>query len=284
MKINGVEIETLTNNSNFNNLIEKNYTSIDSYTINQNNNSISGFIVLNRDEKIPTKKEIMDYFFEKTNNKHMLNRLLLAKILNVPIYLISIEDNFNKCQILELELNKSYNDFQINYFNNKEMVNFEELHELFQNLRNEKRTKPKPLSHISTSDLISKFNQVGINLGGNLDGFFIDKINKKFDLIEFTKIGAKKPDINGKYTLNYNFNKFMSEDFGRWHALETLRNTIEKKYPVHLDVIVWSFSNSYMKIIKDVKFLGNREPSLKGIFKEEFLYKDTSTSTNKIKP
>ena len=154
MKINEVEIETLTNNSNLNNLIEKNYTSIDSYTINQNNNSISGFIVLNRDEKIPTEKEIMNYFSEKTNNKHMLNRLFLANTLNVPLYLISIENNFNKCQILELKLNKSSNDFQINYFNNKEIVNFEELHEIFQNLRNEKRTKPKPLSHISTSDLI----------------------------------------------------------------------------------------------------------------------------------
>jgi hypothetical protein len=38
-----------------------------------------------------------------------------------------------------------------------------------------------------------------------------------------------------------------------------------------------------MKIIKDVKFLGNREPSLKATFKEEFLYQDTSISTNKIK-
>ena len=111
MKINEVEIETLTNNSNLNNLIEKNYTSIDSYTINQNNNSISGFIVLNRDEKIPTEKEIMNYFSEKTNNKHMLNRLFLANTLNVPLYLISIENNFNKCQILELKLNKSSNDF-----------------------------------------------------------------------------------------------------------------------------------------------------------------------------
>lgn len=57
MKINEVEIETITNNLNLNNLNKKYYTSIDSYTINQTNNFISCFIVLNREEKIPTEKE-----------------------------------------------------------------------------------------------------------------------------------------------------------------------------------------------------------------------------------
>ena len=74
----------------------------------------------------------------------------------------------------------------------------------------------------------------------------------------------------------------MNKDFGRWHAIETLRQSIEKKAPVVLDVIVWSFGNSYMKIIKDVKFSGNRNSSLKGYFKEEILFENTLL--NKFKP
>lgn len=284
MRINEVEIEKITDNSNLNNLNEKNYTSIDSYTINQNNNSISGFIVLNRDEKIPSKSEIGDYFSNQENKQHMLNRIFLAKTLKVPIYLISIENNFNKCQVLEFNLDNNRTNFSIDYLNEKEFINFEELYFIFQTLRNEKRTKPKPLSHISPLDLISKFNSSGISLGGNLDGFFIDRINKKFHLIEFSKIGAKKTDINGQYTLNYNPDKFMREDFGRWYALDTLRNTIEKKHSIQLDIIVWSFGNSYMKIIKDVKFLGDRSPSLKCVFKEEVLYQNTNLQINKFKP
>ena len=229
MKINELEIEFTTNNLNLNNLKEKNYTSIDSYTINQKDNSISSFIMLNRNEKIPTETEVLNYFNLENNKEHMLNRLFLAKTLNVPLYLISIEDNFNKCQILELNLENNNFDFEINYYKNEKILNLDNLYEFFQRLRNEQRTKIKPLSHILNSDLISKFNQIGINLGGNLDGFFIDRINKFFHVIEFSKIGAKQFDINGTYTLTYNFNKFMNKDFGRWHAIETLRQSIEKK-------------------------------------------------------
>lgn len=282
MKINELEIEFTTNNLNLNNLKEKNYTSIDSYTINQKDNSISSFIMLNRNEKIPTETEVLNYFNLENNKEHMLNRLFLAKTLNVPLYLISIEDNFNKCQILELNLENNNFDFEINYYKNEKILNLDNLYEFFQRLRNEQRTKIKPLSHILNSDLISKFNQIGINLGGNLDGFFIDRINKFFHVIEFSKIGAKQIDINGTDTLTYNFNKFMNKDFGRWHAIETLRQSIEKKAPVVLDVIVWSFGNSYMKIIKDVKFSGNRNYSLKGYFKEEILFENTLL--NKFKP
>lgn len=284
MKINEVEIQNITSNSFLNHLEEKNYTSIDSYTIDQSNNSISGLIVLNRELNIPTNEDVIQYFSINSNKKHLIDRLSLAYTLKIPLYLISIDDNFQNCQILEFNLSKNNVNNKIDVvFScvNNRLLNLFELHDFLQSLRNEKRSKLKPLTHIPGSDLISKLNQIGISLGGNLDGFYLDKENKSFKLIEFTKIGAKKPDNDGYFTANYNFNKYIDEDFGRWHALETLRLSIEKKYPTSLDIIVWSYSTPFLKIIKDVKFTGDRNKFLVGTFKEEVLFENRKANNNK---
>lgn len=269
------EINEITENSNLNNLSEINYTTIDSYTIDINNKKITAFIILNQERKNPEIIDIVDYFNIIENKYHLENRFKLAKILSVPIYLISFDKDFiftismlfldNKKLMVE-QKKMSLNDVDI----------------FFKELRGERnKVKEKKIKHLNSNDTISILMNNGINIGGNLDGFFIDAQEKKIKLIELSKRGVKNIDYNGNQTKNYSPNIFMKEDFQRWYSLNLLKNEIKKRNNCELDIIVWSAHNHYIKFFHNCSFEG--ENSIKLDFKyEKEIFLDKKIS-NKIK-
>lgn len=280
MNLYEVEVNFLTNNKHLNKLEEKNYTAIDSFTINQYDNSITGLVMLNRDEYLPESSEVHAYLSIDFNKEHMKNRVDLAHILNVPLYIISTTETLQDNQILKVKgYDENTEKFEIvkgmNDGNNT--LTFTELFNFFKTKRNEQKKNVKPLSHFKSQDLIKKLSDSGINLGGNLDGFKLDKENNKIHLVEFSKIGAKKStyDWKGNQTKNYNFQKYMGKDFGRWYALETLRKSLNNKKETDLQVIVWSFINSNIKTFENVVFKGDRNPNLKADYLSSNFIPDT---------
>lgn len=279
MNLHEVEVNFLTKNKHLNKLEEKNYTAIDSFTINQYDNSITGLVMLNRDEYLPESSEVHAYLSIDFNKEHMRNRVDLANILGVPLYIISTTETLQYSQILKVKgYNENTEKFEIvNCTNNNNKLTFTELFNFFKIKRNEQKKNVKPLSHFKSQDLIKKLSDSGINLGGNLDGFKLDKENNKIHIVEFSKIGAKKStyDWKGNKTKNYNFQKYIGKDFGRWYALETLRKSLNNKIETDLQVIVWSFINSNIKIFKDVVFKGDRNPNLKAEYLSSSFIPDT---------
>lgn len=286
MKFQEIEIDNLTKNTCLNNLHEKAYTAIDSFTISQNNNTITGLIMINRTiakktSELPDRDQVAKYFKNPLNLIHMKNRCYLSNLLNVPLFLISATHNFENNQILRIELGKKK---IFNFYNKKGdnpdlTFSLQGLQNFIQDLRHEKRKFIKPLVHFNGEDIIKKMSDAGILLGGNLDGFNINE--KEIKIVEFSKIGAtpKGYDYTGNKTKKYNF-QYMKEDYGRWYALETLRKNLEQKKMTKMDIIIWSYINSNIKIFREVVFEGPKSPALKVKYKNIENY--SITSTNKI--
>lgn len=263
------EIKT-SENTILNGVLDKKITSIDSFTIDQKTNQVSGFIVLNQDIESITITDINNYLKEPENWWHMRHRLELAILLKVPLFLVSTNDQHE------------YKIFNI-YLKNKE-INIEQnninLFTLFNKLRNDKIKNKKPLLYAKTASIQSILADDGIFVGGNLDGFKIDK--DKILITEYTKRGDSQIDHDGSKTFNYQLSEFMNKDYGRWFALQLLKDQLNKIKTTELNIVVWSAHTDFVKLIKNVNFIGKRNPYLKYQFDSELKLEQKNKSELKI--
>lgn len=272
MKFQNSEYVQKTLNQNLNNMDEFGYTSIDSFAIDQLTGNISAFFVLDREcyqeeTLMYGKKEIDLAFSSEENVFHMKQRCLLAQILNVNVYIVSMNSDLEYGRIIKVKMDENdtlqFSQVSDSKDRTKILLTKSQIIQFVDRFRNNKRLKEKQLYQLSSEDMVKKINNSGIKFGGNLDGFKIDKHSIK--IIEFSKIGAKNPNrqANDNNTFNYNF-QYMKEDFGRWYAIQSLVNKIKEKTSktVSADIIVWSNNGNNVKKFSNVSFIGKRNKDL----------------------
>ena len=182
-----------------------------------------------------SEKEISNWL-EQYERKESIARSILASTLQVPLYLVSWQDEKDKFRILSLTI---INKAKIKSRDEKLFTSCKDFAQWLGDLKGIQVSKGfVEAGRLSSIDRCLRQNKVP--WPGNLDGFLVSPktgdVNVVFEL-RSTRVYSVK---------NHNLNNYFHEDFHGWEALDILRTQLN----VPLYILTWSFKETLVKIQK----------------------------------
>ncbi len=181
-----------------------------------------------------TELQICKWFETKEDKDPWLARIVLARSLNVPLYLLLWQDGGENFWLLSVD---AKDEGQIVVVNKKLFNSCEDLAQWMSSLKGIHVSKgfvePGRLSSIDQC-----LRRHGVPWPGNLDGFLLNKIAKEVEAIfEFSR--TRKFPVK-----SHDLNLYFSKDINRWKPLDILRQSLN----VPLYVVVWSSDEKIVKL------------------------------------
>ena len=183
-----------------------------------------------------SEDEVSEWLETEEDKNSWLARIVLAKALDVPLYLVLWHRGREVFRILSITLNRAN---QIEVVDEELFDSCADFAEWMANLKGIRVSKGfVERGRLSLVDRCLRLH--GVPWPGNLDGFLLSKTKRNvkaiFEFSRTRKYPVKSHDIN----------RYFSYDINRWNVLDILR----KELSASLYIVIWSSDERIVKLHK----------------------------------